>query len=113
MMVSFTHRATGDGLATVGTLLLVWWLAAIAGGPASYTGFLHFFTELWGGVFGYLFGIGLSWAFFQHMASGVRHLVLDTGAGYELKANKRGAWATYAFSVLATAAFWFYLLGVK
>ena len=113
MMVSITHRVTGSGMATVGTVLLVWWLVAISGGPASYGGFVHFFSELWGGVCGYLFGIGLSWAFFQHMASGVRHLVLDTGAGYELRTNKRGAWLTYAFAVVATAGFWFYLLGVK
>ena len=113
MMVSITHRVTGDGMATVGTILLVWWLAAIAGGPASYGTFLHFFSGLWGGVFGYLFGIGLSWAFFQHMASGVRHLVLDTGAGYELKTNKRGAWLTYIFGAAATVIFWIYLLEVK
>jgi succinate dehydrogenase / fumarate reductase cytochrome b subunit len=28
MLVSILHRVTGDGMATVGTLLFVWWLAA-------------------------------------------------------------------------------------
>ena len=31
---------------------------------------------------GYVVGIGLTLALFQHMASGLRHFVLDTGAGY-------------------------------
>ena len=61
-------------------------------------------------VLGYIIGIGLSLAFFQHLASGVRHLVLDTGAGFELKRNKAGAILTMVFSVLATIAFWAYLL---
>jgi succinate dehydrogenase / fumarate reductase cytochrome b subunit len=25
--------------------------------------------------------IGLTWAFFQHLLSGIRHLVMDTGSG--------------------------------
>ena len=32
--------------------------------------------------------VGLTWAFFQHMLSGLRHFVLDMGAGYELKTNR-------------------------
>ena len=36
MVVSIVHRATGSGLATVGTLLLVWWLGAIAAGRPAY-----------------------------------------------------------------------------
>ena len=32
--------------------------------------------------------IGLTWAAFQHTLSGLRHFVLDIGAGYELKTNK-------------------------
>ena len=32
--------------------------------------------------------IGLTWAFFQHLLSGIRHLVMDTGAAFELGTNK-------------------------
>lgn len=113
MTVSILHRVTGDGMATVGTLLLVWWLAAISGGAKSYASFHHVFGELWGGALGYLFGVGLTLSLFQHMATGVRHFVLDTGAGYELKGNRRASTATIAFSVAATAAFWAYLLAGK
>ena len=44
MLVSILHRVTGSGMATVGTLLLVWWLAALAGGAESYATFLDVFT---------------------------------------------------------------------
>jgi succinate dehydrogenase / fumarate reductase cytochrome b subunit len=112
MAASILHRVTGDGMATVGTCLLVWWLAALAGGEAFYAGFVDTFTVSDGSlnVVGYIVGIGLSWVFFQHMASGIRHLVMDTGAGFELKVNKTFAILTFVFSILATIAFWAWLL---
>lgn len=112
MLVSILHRVTGDGMAVVGTALFVWWLAALAGGEQSYALFLEVFTRADGrpNALGFLFGIGLTLSFFQHLASGVRHLVLDTGAGYELGANKRMAQGTFFFSIIATAAYWAYLL---
>jgi succinate dehydrogenase / fumarate reductase cytochrome b subunit len=115
MAVSIMHRVTGSGMATVGAILLVWWLAAAASGEAAYARFIGMFTTATGGLnaFGYLFGIGLTLVFFQHMASGVRHLVMDVGANFELKSNKRSAQMTWAFSILATILFWAYLLGAK
>ncbi|WP_245843772.1 succinate dehydrogenase, cytochrome b556 subunit [Sphingomonas spermidinifaciens] len=115
MAVSIAHRVTGTGMATVGALLLVAWLASAAAGEEAYAAFAGLFTTEDGGlnIVGYVLGIGLTLSFFQHMASGIRHLVLDTGAGYELKRNKLGAQATFAFSVVATAAFWLYLVAGK
>lgn len=99
-------------MAVVGTALFVWWLAALAGGQASYEQFVDVFTLSSGGlnILGYVFGIGLTFAFFQHMASGIRHFVLDVGAGYELKANKRWSQLTMFVSVALTAGYWAYLL---
>ena len=56
--------------------------------------------------------IGLTWAFFQHLLSGIRHLVTDTGANFELGANKLSANLSMIGSVILTAALWVYLLGV-
>ncbi len=53
--------------------------------------------------------IGLTWAFFQHLLSGIRHLVMDTGGTFELRANKNFAVATIVGSVLLTAALWWYI----
>jgi succinate dehydrogenase / fumarate reductase, cytochrome b subunit len=112
MAVSIMHRVAGSGLATVGAILLVWWLVALASGETAYAGFLDVFTYSEGGlnILGYLFGIGLTYVLFQHMGSGLRHLVLDTGANYELKGNKRSAQLTWVFAAVMTIAFWAYLL---
>lgn len=115
MAVSIIHRVTGSGMATVGAILLVWWLAAMASGEAAYNGFIDTFTVQSGklNILGIVIGIGLSLSFFQHMASGVRHLFLDVGANYELKGNKMSAQATWVFSIVATILFWGYILGVR
>ena len=102
MLVSILHRATGDGLAIVGLAVLLWWLGAMAGGPASYTSF----AETMGSPIGMVVLVGLSWAFFTHMMSGLRHFVLDIGAGYELDTNKMWSIAAPVIAILLTAAFW-------
>ena len=112
MTVSIVHRITGDGMATVGTLLLVWWLAALASGKEAYDQFVDVFTYSNGAlnILGYIIGVGLTLSFFQHMSSGIRHLVMDAGAGFELKVNRMGAWATVIASVTLTVLYWAYLI---
>ncbi|PXA94976.1 succinate dehydrogenase, cytochrome b556 subunit [Nostoc sp. 3335mG] len=112
MLVSIVHRATGSGMATVGAALLVWWLVALASGEKAYARFVDVFTRDSGhlNVAGYVIGIGLTFALFQHMASGVRHFFLDVGANFELKSNKTSAMLTFLFSVVATIGFWFVIL---
>jgi succinate dehydrogenase / fumarate reductase cytochrome b subunit len=108
MTVSILHRATGSGMATVGTLLLVWFLAALASGEKAYATFLDVFTLSSGrlNVLGWIVGVGLTLSFFQHMSSGVRHLIMDTGAAFELKTNKTLALLTFASSIALTVLFW-------
>jgi len=115
MAVSITHRVTGSGMATVGTILFVWWLVALASGAECYAQFLDLFTLKAGGlnIPGYVVGIGLTLSFFQHMASGIRHLFLDQGANFELKANKTTALLTYVAAIVLTAAFWAYIIWGK
>ena len=101
-------------MATVGSILLVWWLAAIAAGDQAYATFVDVFTVDSGrlNILGYIVGVGLTLSLFQHMMSGIRHFVLDTGAGYELKRNKTGAMVTMVASVALTVVFWLYM-GIK
>jgi succinate dehydrogenase / fumarate reductase cytochrome b subunit len=108
MLVSILHRVTGSGLATVGAIALVWWLAAAASGSEAYATFMDHADEWYGMVI----WIGLSWALFQHTLSGVRHFVMDIGAGYELSTNKFWANMTIAGSVVLTALLWILVLGV-
>ncbi len=115
MLVSILHRVTGSALAFGGVLLLVWWLAAIASGPAYYSFFLDMMTKDQGGLnwIPLIILVGLTWSFFQHLFTGLRHLLLDTGAGYELKTNKFWSLMTMVGSVAATIAIWSELLLVR
>ena len=106
MLVSILHRVTGAGLSIAGLAVLTWWLAAIAGGADSYASF----SKAAGHPVGIIILIGLTWAFFQHLFSGIRHLVMDSGAGFELDTNKRFAILTLVGSVLLTATLWVYVL---
>tara|TARA_R110000868_G_C10917196_1_gene765389 strand:- start:505 stop:837 length:333 start_codon:yes stop_codon:yes gene_type:complete len=109
MALSILHRATGVGLAVVGALGLVWWLTAAASGAEYYAFFLKQATS-W---YGYVVMIGITWAFFQHMFSGLRHFVLDIGAGYELKTNKSWSLVVPVLSIFTTAAIWLSIFSGK
>ena len=106
MFISILHRVTGNGLAVAGLGLLVWWLGALASGPEAYASF----TVLATSPVGYVVLVGISWAFFSHMMSGLRHFVLDVGAGFELNVNKTWSILSPILGVLLTAAFWALLL---
>ena len=109
MLVSILHRVTGAGVATVGALVLVWWLVAAASSAQAYETFTGWATS-WIGI---VLAVGLSWAFFQHTVSGLRHLVMDIGAGFELRTNKFWANMTMVISIFLTALFWFVIVAVK
>lgn len=102
MLVSILHRITGDGMAFVALPVLLWWLAALASGPAAYETFTGVATA-W---YGYVVLVGISWAFFNHLCSGIRHFVLDIGAGYAVDVNNRWSVATTVSGLILTAAFW-------
>ena len=106
MVVSIVGRVTGAGLAVVGSAVLVWWLTALASGADAYESFTGWATH-WVGI---VVGMGVSWALFQHTLTGLRHFVLDIGAGYEISTNKKWSLATLAGGILLTAAFWAYIL---
>lgn len=107
MLVSILHRVTGAGLVLIGLPILVWWLVAASGSADDYAKF----TAAAGHWLGLIVLIGLTWAFFQKTFAGIRHLVMDTGLGFELRVNKLAAIATIVGSVLATAAVWGLWLG--
>lgn len=118
MTISILHRVTGDGLALVGAMGLVWWLLAAASGPACYAVFQYYVWQAAPGdvlgqianILGRIVLVGLTWAFFQHMLSGLRHFVLDMGAGYELRTNRFWSIAIMLLGIVLTAALWAWLL---
>ncbi len=102
MFISILHRVSGNGLAVAGLATLLYWLGSLAGGAESYARFQEH-AQSW---YGMVVLIGISWAFFNHLASGLRHFVMDMGAGYELSQNNRWSILTPMVGILLTAAFW-------
>jgi succinate dehydrogenase / fumarate reductase cytochrome b subunit len=106
MAVSILHRATGTVNATAGLGVLLWWLGALVSGPEAYATFTGHASSWYGMIV--LFGITAS--VFIHAASGVRHFVLDIGAGFELDINKVWSVLSPLIGIALAAAFWAVLL---
>ena len=101
MVSSILHRGTGLAMA-VGFILFVLWLADMAVGRDAYIAFMSAMDS----TIGRVLLIGWSWAFFYHLANGIRHLVWDVGYGFEKREANASAWFVIVLSVLATAVFW-------
>jgi succinate dehydrogenase / fumarate reductase, cytochrome b subunit len=118
MMASIIHRVSGFIIATAGMLALLWWLSAIAGGEESYKTFQTWVvyagekatsTKVTVNWLFRLVGLFVVWSFFQHFFSGLRHLVMDMGAGYELNTNKNWSILVFIASFTATGALALYI----
>lgn len=100
-VLSILHRLTGIALAA-GTLLLVWWLVAVAAGPAAFETVQGFI----GSWFGRALLLGWSYALFYHLVNGIRHLAWDAGWGFELKTVYLTGWTVIWASVTLTLLAW-------
>jgi succinate dehydrogenase / fumarate reductase, cytochrome b subunit len=101
MVMSILHRITGAAL-YFGTILLSWWLIAAAIGPQYF----DFVNGLFGTVFGKLVLFAYTWALMHHMLGGIRHLIWDTGRGFQLSTVDALCWATIVGSVTLTVVIW-------
>jgi len=103
MSLSILHRITGCA-AAVGFLLFVWWLMALASGPAAYASAM----SALGSPLAKLLLVGFTFSFVYHFCNGIRHLVWDTGRGLErAQARRSGAVVVVAALLLTSAAVWF------
>ncbi|QPC43217.1 succinate dehydrogenase, cytochrome b556 subunit [Kaustia mangrovi] len=101
MMMSIVHRITGSAL-YVGTLLLAWWLVAAATGADAFSA-VQWFLGSWLGL---VILFGFTWALLHHMLGGLRHLLWDTGRGFEKPTIEALARATIAGSLALTVIVW-------
>lgn len=101
MMMSIFHRITGAAL-YFGTLLLAWWLLAIASGPNAYAT-VQWFMNSW---LGHLILFGYTWALVHHMLGGIRHLIWDAGYGFGPSEREWLARATIIGSIGLTLILW-------
>jgi succinate dehydrogenase / fumarate reductase cytochrome b subunit len=100
--LSILNRLTGIYL-SVGLLLFVYWLLAVASGPDGYETaqvvFVHPLTRL----------ALVAWtaAFFYHLLNGIRHLSWDFGYGFERNVARLTGWSVVIATILLTALCWF------
>lgn len=106
MAASIFHRGTGMALAA-GGIVLTWWLLSIATGRGAYAQF----EALAGTLVGEIVLIGFTYALVQHALGGLRHLYMDTGAGYEIRGNRRLSKFIFVASVVLTAVIWAFSRG--
>jgi succinate dehydrogenase cytochrome b subunit len=98
--LSILHRLTGVML-SVGLLVLVCWLIALASGADAYARVAAFYGAEW---FKLPLGVWV-FCFFFHLANGIRHLCWDVGFGFGQVQIRAGGWAVVVTAVVATAAF--------
>jgi succinate dehydrogenase / fumarate reductase cytochrome b subunit len=101
MVMSILHRITGAAN-YAGSLLLAIWLISAGMGPEAFAQVNAFF----GSVIGRLILVVYTWSLMHHMMGGIRHLIWDTGRGFDLKTADFLCWATIVLSVVLTALIW-------
>jgi succinate dehydrogenase cytochrome b subunit len=107
MMMSIAHRLTGASL-YFGIILLVWWLTAAAHSDAHFD-VMQGFLGHW---FGRLVLFGFTWALLHHALGGIRHLIWDTGRGFDVTVVEWMARANLAGSIMLTILLWIIAYGV-
>lgn len=108
MLTSILHRATGVAL-YVGALLVTVWTLALATGPDVY----HQLMAALATPIGRFVMVGLTFSLMYHLASGLRHLVWDTGSSLDKHTATLSSGAVIAFGFVGTLAVWglAYVLG--
>jgi succinate dehydrogenase / fumarate reductase, cytochrome b subunit len=97
LATSILNRFAGVAL-SLGLLLLVYWLMAVAGGARH---FAHAARLLSLPVMKLVYAALIA-AFCYHLVAGVRHLVWDTGRGLERAQSQRSAWLVVVVSIVLT-----------
>lgn len=101
MMMSIVHRITGIAL-YAGTILLAWYLIALAAGPSAFS----VVSAVYGSYFGLFVLLLFTWSMFHHLLGGVRHLCWDMGYGMDYPAREYLARGTLVGGLLLTALVW-------
>ena len=106
LLSSILNRITGVIL-SVGLLVLIYWLIAVASGNKPY---LQAHEILSSGFFKLIYA-GLLIAFCYHLVAGLRHLVWDTGRGLERAQSKQSAAIVFVASIVLMLAlgYWLFL----
>ena len=100
-VLSILHRGTGL-LLVLGTVMIAFWVIALALGHSIFTSY-----QAWlGSLLGKVLLAGWSFSLFYHWANGIRHLLWDAGWGYEIERVYMTGWIVVSISVVLTGLLW-------
>ena len=109
LVTSFANRITGLVL-SVGFLAFIYWLTSLARGARAYARA----QEVLGSDVAKLFYAAVIAAFVYHLVAGVRHLIWDTGRGFDAAEREWLVRANLVGSIVLTIILWVvggYLMG--
>lgn len=103
--LSIMHRITGM-VWSFGAVVMVWWLVAASIGRDAFD------TVQWflGSFVGIILLMGLTATVWYHTLAGIRHMVWDSGHGFELPAVYRSGRAVLVGTAVLTGLTWLLLL---
>ena len=101
MMMSIAHRITGVAL-YAGTILLAWFLIALAAGPGPFATV----SAVYGSFLGQVILLLFTWAMFHHLLGGIRHFVWDLGYGMDHPQREYLAQGTLIGAIVLTLLVW-------
>jgi succinate dehydrogenase / fumarate reductase cytochrome b subunit len=104
LVTSILNRAMGLVL-SVGLLVLIYWLMALASGSAAYQ---RAQAVLSLGIFKLVF-LGLLIAFCYHLSAGIRHLIWDSGHGMERSQAQRSSWLIVCVTAVLVVIFGYWM----
>lgn len=96
-ITSILTRITGNAL-LLGAILTVWWFLAASYGAEYFATADGVITSFLGD----LIMFGSLWALWYHALAGVRHLIWDSGRGFDLNTATKLGWAVVIGSVVLT-----------
>tara|TARA_Y100000766_G_C18387041_1_gene356334 strand:- start:2 stop:379 length:378 start_codon:yes stop_codon:yes gene_type:complete len=100
-VMSIMHRASGLVL-TTGTVILAFWLIAVANGPETFA----VMALIVGHPLGQFVLFGYSVALFYHACNGIRHLSWDFGFGLTIPDVYRSGYFVLGATFGLTALLW-------
>jgi succinate dehydrogenase / fumarate reductase cytochrome b subunit len=100
-VLSIANRISGIVLSMYAVMLVIWLLAAAAG-PQAYST-VQVFIGSW---IGQILLFVCTFSFFLHLCGGIRHLIWDSGYGFELRTIYVSGWMVVIVSAALTLITW-------
>jgi succinate dehydrogenase / fumarate reductase cytochrome b subunit len=103
-VLSILHRITGVGV-FLGMSLIVWWFIFWV-----FSKFDHYYISFMQKGFFLFILVCISFTWFFHLCTGVRHLIWSLGLGFGIKCVNTSGWIAVLSACLLTVIFWIWII---